>query len=200
MMLRDSSKQIKFRRALKLNLGSIGKGYALDRVAERFRNYWGITSALLQAGGSSVLAIGCPPNDLNGWRVNIKHPEKTGSYLGSVYLAHQALGTSAATYQHFELAGKRYGHVIDPRSGRPASGTLSASVIAPSAAEADAYSTAIFVGGVELGKKLLQYKLNYRSLILEESGEYHGVNLVPTRDTFFPNDDSHDFSTPMELE
>jgi len=139
-----------FRRAgLKLNFGAIGKGYALDRAAEHLKRDWGIGSALLQGGGSSMYGLGAPPNDLRGWPVAIRHPEPERPGLGTVHLNDRGLGTSAATFQFFEFAGEKYGHVLDPRTGRPAEGTESASCIAESAAEADAISTAFFVAGRE---------------------------------------------------
>jgi thiamine biosynthesis lipoprotein len=80
--------------------------------------------------------------------VAIRHPNEPGT-LGTVHLKDQALGTSAATFQYFEYNGRRYGHVLDPRTGRPAAGTASASCVAPTAADADALSTAFFVAGTD---------------------------------------------------
>jgi thiamine biosynthesis lipoprotein len=81
---------------------------------------------------------------LGGWRVDIGRPA-----IARVWLRDQALGTSGADNQYFEQDGKRYGHILDPRTGWPALGLVSASVIAPTAAEADALSTAFYVLGVE---------------------------------------------------
>ena len=145
-----SGSTVQFRRAgLKLNFGAIGKGYALDRAADLLKREWGIQSALLQGGGSSMLGLGAPPNDLRGWPVALRHPEPERPSLGTVHLKDRSFGTSAATFQCFEFAGKTYGHVLDPRTGRPADATESASCLADSAAEADAISTAFFVAGAE---------------------------------------------------
>lgn len=147
VILDAASTSVKFRvPALELNLGAIGKGYALDRAAERLKQ-WGIRSALLHAGGSSVLALGTPPGLPRGWLVAIRDPLDESRTLGTVHLTNRALGTSAATYQFFEHRGKKLGHLLDPRTGWPASGTACATVAAPTAAEADAYSTALFVLG-----------------------------------------------------
>ena len=141
---------VRFRRAgLKLNFGAIGKGYALDHAAELLKRDWGIESALLQGGGSSMYGLGCPPNDLRGWPVALRHPEPERPSLGTVHLKDRGFGTSAATFQFFEFAGRKYGHVLDPRTGRPAEGTESASCIADGAAEADAISTAFFIAGTD---------------------------------------------------
>ena len=163
---------VQFRRpGLKLNFGAIGKGYALDRAAALLKRDWGIDSALLQGGGSSMLGVGCPPNDLRGWPVSIRHPEANRPALDVVYLKDQGLGTSAATFQFFEFQGKKYGHVLDPRTGRPAEGTQSASCIAGSAAEADAISTAFFVAGMDWSREYLRSRPNLGAVVLTDGGD-----------------------------
>lgn len=148
VVLNVEKRTVKFRRrGLELNLGGIGKGYALDRAAELLRTKWGVTSALLHGGGSSVYALGSPPNR-SGWPVAIRHPSKKRS-LGTVRLTDQGFGTSAATFQFFVYNGKKLGHLLDPRTGWPAAGTASASCVAPTAAAADALSTAFFVIGAD---------------------------------------------------
>ncbi len=148
VILNAESQSVKYRvPGLELNFGAVGKGYALDRAAELLRSRWGIRSALLHAGGSSAFAMGHPPGDERGWGVHLKHPwDATGS-LGTVRLRNRGLGTSAATFQHFDYNGRKLGHLLDPRRGWPVECTASASVIAASAAEADAMSTAAFVLG-----------------------------------------------------
>jgi thiamine biosynthesis lipoprotein len=141
---------IAFARAgLEINLGSVGKGYALDRVAEHLRDGFGVRSAVLHGGHSSVLALGVQPGNRRGWPVGLAHPTEPGQRLGIVHLRNRALGTSAATFQHLEYNGKRLGHILDPRTGWPAEGTAAATVTAPTAAEADALATAFYVLGVE---------------------------------------------------
>jgi thiamine biosynthesis lipoprotein len=137
------------RPGVEINLGSIGKGYALDRVAESLRTDWQLSSALLHGGHSSVYALGSEPGEPRGWRVGIKHPWDPERRLAVVRLRDQGLATSAATFQHLEFAGRKLGHILDPRSGWPAEGLASATVVAPSAAEADALATAFFILGVD---------------------------------------------------
>jgi thiamine biosynthesis lipoprotein len=132
---------------LELNLGSIGKGYALDRAVELLANRWGMTSALLHGGRSSVLALGHAPGSTCGWAVGITHPWNPAARLVVVQLQDQALGTSAATFKHLVHEGRKLGHILDPRTGWPAAGVASASVLAPTAAEADALATAFYVRG-----------------------------------------------------
>ena len=170
VMLGDGT--VRFRRPdLKLNFGAIGKGYALDRAAEFLKRDWGIDSALLQGGGSSMLGVGCPPNDLRGWSVSIRHPDPDHAALDVIHLKDQGLGTSAATFQFFEFEGKKYGHVLDPRTGRPAEGTRSASCIAGSAAEADAISTAFFVAGADWAREYLRSRPYLGAVVLEIDAE-----------------------------
>jgi thiamine biosynthesis lipoprotein len=133
---------------VELNMGAIGKGYALDRVAATLRDA-GITHALLSAGRSSTAAVG---GRGRGWAIDIVSPRRVGA-IARVWLRDAALGTSGAGTQFAIVDGRRYGHVLDPRSGRPADGILSASVICSSAAEADALSTAFLIGGPRLAQR-----------------------------------------------
>jgi thiamine biosynthesis lipoprotein len=136
------------RPGMEINLGSIGKGYALDRAAALLRGRK-ISCGLLHGGHSSVYAIGSEPGTRAGWTVGLAHPWQPGRRLARVRLRDRALGTSAATFQHLEYNGRKLGHLLDPRTGWPADGIASASVLAPSAARADALATAFFVLGVD---------------------------------------------------
>jgi len=146
--------QVAFRRAgISLHLNCIGKGYALDRIAELLDSPGepdgaGVGDYLLHGGRSSVLARGnCPGSNRPGWSIGVPHPLRPGERLAEIDLVDQALGTSGSGTQFFEHAGRRYGHLLDPRTGWPAEGIYSATVVAPTAAEADALSTALYVMG-----------------------------------------------------
>lgn len=154
------------RPGLEFNLGGIGKGYAIDRAADLLVQGWGSSSALLHGGTSSVRAVGHPPGQPRGWPVVLKHPWDEGQRLGTVYLDGNALGTSAATFQHFEYNGRTLGHLLDPRTGWPAEGVQQVSVVAPTAAEADALSTAFFVLGVEPTARFCQTRPDIGVVIL----------------------------------
>ena len=95
-----------------------------------------------------MLAIGTAPGDSAGWPIALAHPSELGQSLGVVWLRDRGLGTSATTHQNFRYNGRKLGHLLDPRTGWPVECTASASVLAPSAAEADAMSTALFIGGL----------------------------------------------------
>jgi len=133
------------RPGIELNLGAIGKGFAIDRALDLVRTRHAVGVALMQGGRSSLRATGEPAG---GWVVAIGDPRRPGKIAARVRLHDEALGTSGADNLFFEADGRRYGHILDPRSGWPAEGVLSASVVAPSAAEADALSTAFFVMGL----------------------------------------------------
>lgn len=139
-----------------VNLGAIGKGFALDRVAASLRAA-GIDDFLVHGGRSSVLVAGDDqPGSGSGWRVAVEHPLLPGTRLGGLRLAGQALGTSGSGKQFFHHQGRRMGHVIDPRTGWPSGDMLSLTVLAPSAMDADALATGLFVMGWDRARRLVQ--------------------------------------------
>lgn len=134
---------------LSLDPGAIGKGYALDQARTWLVNAdRAPDSFLLHGGHSSLLAQG-NHNGLPGWPVGIGNPLFTDRRLGTILLCDQAMSTSGSNIQFFRHQGQRYGHILDPRTARPVDGMLSVTVLADSAAVADAVSTAFFVLGVE---------------------------------------------------
>lgn len=138
------------------NLGAIGKGYALDRAATVL-NDAGIEDWLFHGGFSSILAKGQHQGQ-GGWPVGIRNPLLPHETLGTILLKDRALSTSGSGVQSFRVAGKKYGHIVDPRTGWPVEELLSVTVLAPTAAEAEALSTAFFVLGLE---KTLKYCHNH---------------------------------------
>jgi thiamine biosynthesis lipoprotein len=136
---------------MELNLGAIGKGYALDRAAETLLGA-DVNDFLWHGGQSSILARGSQatqPEDQGGWLVALNHPLRPERQLIELRLRDRAIGTSGAGTQFFRHQGKRFGHILDPRSGWPAEGVFSTTVLAPSAAEADALATALYILGPE---------------------------------------------------
>ncbi|MBK5296791.1 MAG: FAD:protein FMN transferase [Vicinamibacteria bacterium] len=139
---------IRFTRpGVELNLGAIGKGYAVSCIAAHLRQA-GVAQALVSSGDSSVEAVGAPQG---GWPIALR-----GHDAGvRLWLRHGALATSGASEQGFEHNGVRLGHVLDPRTGWPARGVSRVAVAAPDAADADALATAFFVGGPALADRYL---------------------------------------------
>ena len=134
---------------MSVNLGAIGKGFAIDKVAASLRASE-VTDFLIHSGKSSVLASGDDlPGSGMGWMVAIEHPLLVGERLGGLRLRDEALGTSGSGKQFFHHRGKRLGHVIDPRTGWPAGEMLSLTVVTPNATDADSLATGLFVMGWE---------------------------------------------------
>lgn len=162
-----------------LNLGAIGKGYALDCAAE-FLVEQGVQEFLIHGGASSVLARGAHTG--SGWPVGIKNPLLNDQSMVTILLgdagnsAGRALGTSGGNVQYFRLGGRRYGHILDPRTGFPAESMLSASVVAGDAMTADALSTAAFVAGSEAVRDWCESKLCDGALLTSHSA---GRNVRP---------------------
>ena len=152
-LILDSGEQtVQFEKpALEINLGSIGKGYALDRCSLLLEEAE-ISDYIMHGGMSSIIARGSrqPSDDGQpGWHVALRHPLKPEKRLAEIRLHNRALGTSGSANQFFYHQGKRFGHVIDPRTGHSADEVLSVTVLAPTAAQADALATAFFVMGKE---------------------------------------------------
>ncbi len=132
---------------MKISLGSVGKGFAMDaavRVLEaaELRNY------LFHGGSSSVFASGYR-RGRKDWLVGLHHPLQAGVRIMEIPLRDRALATSGSATQFFWWHGKRYGHILDPRTGFPVENVLSATVLAENATDADMLATAMYVMGVE---------------------------------------------------
>jgi thiamine biosynthesis lipoprotein len=128
-----------------LDLGGVAVGYALDRIAAIARRE-GIDSALLELSGD-FYAIGTPPDSARGWEIGIEDPRHHDGIWRRLYVKNQALSTSGNYASTVVYNAHAYGHIFDPARGFPAERLLSATVVAPTAFDADAYSTALFVNG-----------------------------------------------------
>lgn len=132
---------------VQLDLGSLGKGYAVDEAVRLLQDL-GITDALLHGGTSTVYALGTPP-EAEAWTVALPLPGTDDTPLAVLPLRDEALSVSAVWGKAFVAGDKTYGHVLDPRRGHPVEGAVMAAVVAPSAADTDALSTALLVLGPE---------------------------------------------------
>jgi thiamine biosynthesis lipoprotein len=188
---------IEFRHAeMQLNLGAIGKGYALDRAAAVLVSH-GIGDFCLHGGNSSVLARGLRIADCGlqsaesgdvesqhsalppGWSIALRHPQRPDVRLAEFVLRDQALGTSGSGTQFFHYQGKRYGHILDPRTGWPADKVLSATVIAPTAEQADALSTALFVMGLDAAREFCASRPDIGVLFVVPGTRAGTIELCP---------------------
>lgn len=137
---------------LQVDLGGIAKGYALDLAAAAMRKA-GATRGLVDVGGD-VVAFG-PRADGRPWRVGIRHPFQPG-LLATLSLVDRAVATSGVQQRFHTIEGRRYSHIVDPRTGRPAEEAPAVTVIAPDGLTADAWATAFSVLSVDEGWALLE--------------------------------------------
>jgi thiamine biosynthesis lipoprotein len=160
------------REGIQINLGSIGKGYAIDRAVELLRAHWWPFSGLVHGGRSSLFALGSPPGNFGGrWEVALRNPFQPDSPLGVFRLRNRALGTSGTSFQQFVVDGNVYGHILDPRTGQPALGPASVTVVAPVAAVADALSTAFYLLGAGAVAAYVAEHPDVGAVIVEEGGD-----------------------------
>jgi thiamine biosynthesis lipoprotein len=169
-----------------LDFGGIAKGLALDQAAEVLRRH-GVKVAMLSGSTSSLLAMGAPPG-LEGWTVTIPHPYTGRSVaVDTVYLRDQAMGTSSSRGdQSLVIEGKRYSHIVDPRSGMPVEGVLSATVIGPRAMQCDALTKPFYILGVDEARRYCREHGEYKSILVVASGESEAqavrVNFAPEKE------------------
>jgi thiamine biosynthesis lipoprotein len=135
---------------ISIDLGAIGKGYAIQKIADNLRQV-GITSGFIHGGGSTMFGWGNDPirekNDQKGWLVAIQDPRKAEAFVEIVELQEEALSVSAIHGKSFWAEGKQFGHIISPATGYPVYSPILAAVKCQSALVSDALSTALLVSG-----------------------------------------------------
>ncbi len=137
-----------------INLGAIAKGYITDKLVEKLHKNE-VSSALINLGGNTY-AMGKKHTGEN-WKIGIQDPKDENGIIGSITAENVAVVTSGDYQRYAEIDGKRYHHILDPKTGFPADcGVHSVTVISKDATTADALSTAAFVAGVTDGNKLLE--------------------------------------------
>ena len=153
VQLNRMDRSIRFLRdGVTIDLGGIAKGYAVDCAIEKLRSL-GITNAMVRAGGDLRV--------MGEWPVQIEDPEKRGRRT-TIQLKDMAISTSGNYENYFVVDGKRYGHILDPRTGLPVERTGSCSVIAQTCMESDALATALFVYGPQRTAKRFGNSINVR--------------------------------------
>src|SRR5579864_1299789 len=159
IQLNRANLTVKFDRpGVEMDPGGIGKGYAVDRMVEVLRKN-GIQIALVSASGSSIYAMGAPPNEPRGWQIKIKDPKDQRKTVETVYLKDMSLSTSGNYEKFFRAEGKIYSHIMDPRTGFPAPGMLSVSVLAPRTLDSEAWAKPFFINGRAWAAKHKELKL-----------------------------------------
>lgn len=148
-----------------LDLGAIGKGYAVDAAMSLLREA-GVENALLHGGASTIYGLGVAPEG-HPWRVSLEYPpNEPPQFRKVIELNNKAVSVSGVWGKAFEAEGKVLGHVIDPHTGRPVGNAVMAAVILPSATETDAISTAFLVGGSENFDRFKTLRENLGSLVI----------------------------------
>jgi thiamine biosynthesis lipoprotein len=153
LILDSAAKTVRFAQpGVEIDPGGIGKGYAVDRMVAVLKAN-GVTSGLVSGGGSSIYGIGTPPDEKRGWRINIRHPRDESKTVQEVFLKDESMSTSGSYEKFFRAEGRIYSHIMDPRTGFPAPGMLSASVIAPKTIDSEAWAKPFFIDGLKKGRQ-----------------------------------------------
>jgi FAD:protein FMN transferase len=134
------------RPGVELDPGGIGKGYAVDRMVDVLKGK-GIGIALVAASGSSIYGLGAPPNEPRGWRITIRDPRNEHGSVAEVFLKNESMSTSGSYEKFFRAEGHVYSHIMDPRTGYPAPGMLSVSLITPRTIDSEAWAKPFFING-----------------------------------------------------
>jgi thiamine biosynthesis lipoprotein len=161
------------RPGVQIDLGGIAKGYSVDVVAETLRAR-GIRDALVDISGN-MQAIGRPA-DAPAWRIGVRDPRDRMPFFARVRLHDQAISTSGKYEQFVAANGTTYGHIMDPRSGRPAEGLISVTVVAATAMTCDAWDTPLFVLGPEAARRKAKQRDDVAAILVQPGSG--GVDTV----------------------
>lgn len=167
------------RAGLQIDLGGIAKGYAVDCVRDSLMRM-GVTDALIDLSGN-IAQLGSPPGREH-WRLGLRDPAKPDATLGTLTLTRSAVATSGDYEQFVAADGRRYGHILDPRTGWPVDSLASVTVVMDSAMEADAWATALCVMGPAAARRLAAAR-DDMDVILVERRE-NGPDLLWVESSF----------------
>jgi FAD:protein FMN transferase len=147
VLLDPDARTVRFTQlGIELDPGGIGKGYAVDRIVEVLKRQ-GVDAALVSASGSSIYGLGAPPDDSRGWPITIRTPRDPEEAAATVFLRDTSLSTSGSYEKFFWAEGRTYSHIMDPRTGYPARGTSSVSVLAARTLDSEAWTKPFFING-----------------------------------------------------
>lgn len=171
-------------KGMKIGFGGIGKGYAADRVSQLWSQQ-GIEHSIVNAGGD-LLARG-RQSEGQAWQVGIADPQQPQHIMAWLDIENQAIATSGDYERFFILNGNRYSHIINPKTGYPATGIKSVSVLSPSAELADALASAVFVLGVDIGLNTINQLPEVECLIVDDKNQLHTSNKLDIQTTQLKN-------------
>lgn len=170
---------------VRIDLGGIAKGYGVDLVAAHLRAS-GVSDALVDLSGN-MMTLGSPPGR-PAWTIGIRDPADAERYLGTLKLTDTAVATSGNYEQFVDAGGRRYGHILDPRTGWPAAGLLSVTVVTARAVDADAWATALFVLGPDAARTTAAARDDLAVVLLQQGDDGRLILWVESalRDRFTP--------------
>ena len=185
VLLDDDAGTIAFSQAgVRINLGGIAKGYAVERGVGILREH-GVLNAIDTAGGDTRLL-----GDRRGqpWIVGVRDPRREGEVVVRIPLQDEAISTSGDYERYFDEEGVRYHHIIRPDTGRPADSVHSATIVGPDAVITDALSTSVFVMGVDAGLTLIGTLPDYEGIVIDAAGRmYYSDGLRPPEEPEGPD-------------
>jgi thiamine biosynthesis lipoprotein len=174
----DKSTVYLAKKGMAINLGGIAKGYAVDRAVAVLKKS-GFTDAIVQAGGDLMCAGskgGAP------WSAGVRDPRGgRGDVFAVMKLSNHAFSTAGDYERYFMMDGKRYHHIIDPRTGHPATRSRSVTIYAPSALLADAIDDAVFILGWKKGFEMIEKLDDVGAVVVDDHGEVHISKRVQDR-------------------
>ena len=160
------------KKGMLIDLGGIAKGYAADKAVEALKRE-GIKSGLVSISGD-IKAFGLKP-DLKPWKIGIRNPRsenKEDEIMATIEMTDMAISTSGDYERYFIIEGKRYHHILNPKTGYPVDECRSVSIIAKDGSVTDPFSTGIFILGAEKGIKLLE-EMEIDGIIVDKNGKIH---------------------------
>ncbi|MCU9533651.1 FAD:protein FMN transferase [Streptococcus sp. CSL10205-OR2] len=174
IILNDTDKTVQIKEGMTLELGGISKGFIADRVKE-FLTSKGVTTAIINLGGN-VVVMGTSPNNAEGWKVGIQDPDQVrGVTVGSVYQEDSSIVTSGIYERYLEEDGKRYHHIIDPKTGYPIDNQISGvTVFTKTSTQGDGLSTSLFLLGIDKGLELVNQTEGVEAVFIDKD---HGIHL-----------------------
>lgn len=168
ILLDPKTRTVRFaRQGVEIDPGGVGKGYAVDRMADILKEN-GIRSAFITAGGSSMIAIGTPPGE-PGWKVQIRNPKEESKIVAETLLKDESMATSGNYEKYFRVGRHVYSHIMDPRTGFPAEGMFSVSVISHLGLDSEVWAKPYYILGRQWAAK--HNPKHFRIYTCEDKGE-----------------------------
>lgn len=174
---------------MEVDFSAVAKGYAVDTVCAVLRKL-GIKSGLVDLGGN-IFAVGVPPGR-DTWRIAVRDP-RSNSSIGTLRITEKGVASSGQYVRYIEYGNRKYGHIVDPRTGVPAEGILGTTIVAPDAITADILSTSTFVLGLDKAREIIKSE-GVEGLLISDNGK-GGVKIYMSeglRDSFEFNPDLED--------